>query len=182
MGYRKYAKDYEVEEVPQEGKRRVKYVRTYVGTYYRFLAKPERVAWLKRFYVLLLLIEALLLVVPMCIDCPFTRAWYVAGPAIICWLPWIFAASSTWRLWTAGKKVVREHRDLLYDRMSGATVFLMGFACISVVGCILALFQMEAGFRDYLICFDLLAAAACSVPLFSHRKELEMEPVPDSKE
>lgn len=181
MGYRKYAKDYEVEEVPQAGKGRKKYVRIYVGPYYRFLAPPERVAWLKRFYVLLLLAVALLLVVPMCVDCNFTRCWYVAGPAMLCWLPWIFAACAAWRLWTAGEKVEREHCDLLHDRMSGATLFLMGFAAISVLGCILALFQVEAGIWDYGICADLLAAAACSVPLFSHRRELEMEPVPDSK-
>ena len=62
-----------------------------------------------------------------------------------------------------------------------ASLFLMGFACISVLGCVFTLFRQEAGAWDYVVCADLLAAAACSVPLFSHRKELEMEPVPDSK-
>ena len=181
MGYRKYAKDYKVEEQVREGRRRKKYVRVYVGPYYRFVTTPARVAWLKRFYAVLLLAEAALLVVPMCIDCPFTRAWYVAVPATLCWLPWVFAAGSAWRLWTAGEKVEREHRDLIHDRMSGATLFLMGFACISVVGCMFGLFWLEAGGRDYAVCADLLAAAACSVPLFSHRRELEMEPVPDSE-
>ncbi len=181
MGYRKYAKDYEVEEQVREGKRRKKYVRIYVGTYYRFVAPPERVAWLKRFYAVLLLAMAVLLLIPMLIDCNFTRSWFVAVPSTLCWLPWIFAAGAAWRLWTAGEKVVREHRDLLHDRMSGASLFLMGFACISVLGCVFTLFQQEASAWDYVVCADLLAAAVCSVPLFSHRKELEMEPVPDSK-
>ena len=90
------------------------------------------------------------------------------------WIPWLLAASSVWRLWTAKGKVDREHYELMHDRMSGASLFLMGFHGISVIGCITRLSGQSASVADHLVCFCCLAALLFSTALFSRRKELEM--------
>lgn len=174
MGYRKYAKDYEIEYVERPGKKRPKAVRIYVGPYFRFAAAPERVRWLRWFYLIGMAVMALLLLIPMCVDCTFTRIWYIQTPMVAAWIPWVYAAAATWRLWTAKEKVDREHCDLIHDRMSGACLFLMGFSVISVVGCVVQLSLQAPSARDLLTCGCSLAAGSCGVILFSRRKELEM--------
>lgn len=174
MGYRKYAKDFEIEYVERPGKKRPKAVRIYVGPYFRFAASPEQVRMLRWFYLIGLAVMALLLLIPLCVDCSFTRTWFIQTPIAAGWIPWIFAAAATWRLWTAGEKVEREHYDLLHDRMSGACLFLMGFSIVSVAGCVLQLSRGAAAPEDYLICGCCLGAGICSVMLFSRRKKLEM--------
>ena len=174
MGFRKYAKDYEIEYVEQPGKKRLKAVRIYVGPYFRFKASPERIARLKWNYLISLAVIAVLLVIPMCIDCTFTRIWYVQGPAAAAVIPWCLASAACWRLWTAGEKVDREHYDLLHDRMRGASLFLMGLCTASVVGCIIAMLSLEPEPQDLIICGCSLIAAAVSVMLFSWKKDLEM--------
>ena len=174
MGYRKYAKDYEIEYVPQPGKKREKPVRIYVGPYFVFKASPDRINRLKWFYLTGMLLTAALLIVPMYLDCTFTRIWYVQGPAAGAWIPWLFAAGATWRLWTAGEKVNREHHDLLCERMSGASLFLMALCCITVAACVIATMQQQAALYDRIVCGCYLGAAVCSVILFSRRGALEM--------
>lgn len=174
MGYRKYAKDYEIEYVDQPGKKRPKAVRIYVGPYFRFAVPSERIRWLRWFYLIGMIVMALLLLIPMCIDCVFTRTWYIQTPLVAAWIPWVLAAASVWRLWTAGEKVDREHYDLLHDRMNGACLFLMGFTVVSVAGCVLRLSQTAPAAADLLVCGCCLAAGVCGVMLFSRRKELEM--------
>ena len=83
-------------------------------------------------------IIALTLLIPMCMDCTFTRIWYIQVPAVASWIPWVFAAMATYRLWTAKEQVDREHNALLGGRMSGACLFLMGFCLISFLGSIVA--------------------------------------------
>lgn len=174
MGYRKYAKDYEIEYVDQPGKKRQKAVRIYVGPYFRFTAPPERIRFLRWFYLIGMAVLALLLLIPMGLDCSFSRVWYIMLPVTAAWIPWLLAAASVWRLWMAGEKVDREHYDLLHDRMSGACLFLMGLCIGSVAGCALALSQSVPVWQDYVICGSCLLAASCAVALFSRRKELEM--------
>lgn len=174
MGYRKYAKDFEIEYVDRPGKKRPKAVRIYVGPYFRFSVPPERVRWLRRFYLIGIFVMALLLLIPMCIDCGFTRTWFIMTPFAAAWIPWVFSAAATWRLWTAGEKVDREHYELLHDRMSGSSLFLMGFSLIAAVGCALRLSQISASVKDYLICACAMGAGTCGVLLFSKRRELEM--------
>ena len=174
MGYRKYAKDFEIEYVDRPGKKRPKAVLIYVGPYFRFAASPERIRRLRWFYLIGMASMALLLLIPMCVDCAFTRTWYIQTPLAAAWIPWALAAASVWRLWTAGEKVDREHYDLLHDRMSGSCLFLMGFAIVSVAGCVLRLSRTAPTANDLLICGCCLGAGICGVVLFSRRKELEM--------
>lgn len=174
MGYRKYAKDYIIDYVPVKGKKREKPVRTYIGPYFRFRVSPQRVAWLRRFYLAGLLVQALLLSLPLVLDSAVTRIWYVVFPGTCAWIPWTFAACACWRLWTAGEKVDREHNDLLHDRMAGSTLFLLGLTLGSAVGCILALSKIHAAAADYAVCVINLFSAICAMLLFGRRKELEM--------
>jgi hypothetical protein len=174
LGYRQYAKDFEIEYVERPGRKRPKAVSIYVGPYFQLKASPERVRKLRRFYLGCLLVCTAALLIPMCIDCAFTRTWYIQTPLAAAWIPWALAAASVWRLWTAGEKVDREHYDLLHDRMSGSCLFLMGFAIVSVAGCVLRLSRTAPAANDLLICGCCLGAGICGVVLFSRRKELEM--------
>lgn len=174
MGYRDYAKDFEIEYVEQPGKKRPKAVRIYVGPYFRFRVSPQRVKFLRWFYLAGLAAMAVLLLIPMCIDCGFTRTWYIQGPAAGAWIPWVLAVGAAWRLWTAGERVDREHCELLHDRMSSACFFLMGLCGISCIGCVVSLSNGAAAAADHIVCACCLGSTLCATALFAKRKELEM--------
>lgn len=177
MGYRKYAKDYEIEYVPRLDGKRPKAQRIYVGTYYRFTASPEQLRALRWFYLLLVLLQAVFLLLPLCRDSSFGRTWYIQLPAVSAWIPWVLSAASVWRLWTAAEKVEREHYDLLYGRMGGSCLIMMIFCLVSLAGCLIKLLRHGAGAGDWpvLICGVLAALNSCL--LFSRRKGLNMVPV-----
>lgn len=175
MGYRQYAKDFEIEYVDRPGKRRPKAVRIYVGPLFRFKAPPERIRQLRRFYLMSLLAAALLLLIPMCLDCTFTRTWYIQVPAAAAWIPWLLTAGSVWHLWTAKETMEREQADLIHDRMSSASLFLTGFFGISSIGCmVLSGSQSPAG-SDWLVSLCYLAGLLCGCLMFAKRKDLEMQ-------
>lgn len=174
MGYREYAKDFEIEYTEQPGKKRPKAVRIYVGPHFQLKAAPERVRWLKRFYLLCLLGSAAMLLIPMCVDCAFTRIWYIQVPAAAAWIPWLLAADSAWHLWTAKPRMEREHADLIRDRMSSSSLFLSGFFVISCVGCALQMGTGSVSGSDRLVSLSYIAGLLCSCAMFARRKELEM--------
>ena len=174
MGYREFAKDYKIEFVDRPGHKRPKAVRVYVGPWYRFKEPPEKIRFLRWFYLIGLSAVLLFLLIPMCIDCAFTRIWYIQVPAVAAWIPWIFGACATWRLWTAKEQVDREHKEMLCERMSGSCLFLMIFFLISFLGGAYASIVNSVETADYLICFCYLLCEGCAVALFSQRKMLEM--------
>ncbi len=177
MGYREYAKDYKIEYVDRPGHKKPKAVRVYIGPWYRFSESPEKVRFLRWFYLIGMAAVAVLLLIPMCMDCTYTRIWYIQVPAVVAWIPWVFAACATWRLWTAKEQVDREHRNLLCDRMSGATLFMMGFCLISFLGCIAASPELTMKAADYVVTGCCMAASICGIALFSKRKSLNMEKI-----
>ena len=180
MGYREFAKDYEIQYENCPGRKRPKAVRVYVGPWFRFKEPPEKIRFLRWFYLIGMAVSFLAIMVPLCIDCAFTRIWYIQVPAVAALIPWVFAACATWRLWTAGEKVNREHNDLMGSRMSGASLFMMGFSGISALGCIYSLTSQKALPIDYVICACCLLATVCGIALFARRKSLNMEMI-DSK-
>ena len=175
MGYREYAKDFEIEYVDRPGKKRPKAVRIYVGPHFRLKATPERVRWLQRFYLAGLLVCAAALLIPMCIDCAFTRTWYIQVPAAAALIPWLLAADSVWRLWTAKPRMEREQADLIHDRMSSSSLFLTGFFGISCLGCMVMLSRTHPSGADWLTCISYLSGLLCSSVMFAKRRELEMK-------
>lgn len=174
MGYKQYAKDYEIEYVDRPGKKRPKAVRIYVGPYYRFAADPQRVRQTRWLYLAGLMSLALFLLLPLCVTGTLARTWYVQVPAAVAWIPWVLAAASVWRLWTAGEKVDREHRDLTGGRMSGASLFLLIFSLISAVGAAVTAARIEPAREDWLVVGCMACAAVCSALLFVRRKDLAM--------
>lgn len=182
MGYRDYAKDYQIRYEETQGKAHPRSVRVYVGPYFRFKAEQAKIRKLRWFYTIGLAACAVFLLIPMCIDCTFTRTWFIQVPAAAAWIPWVLATASTWRLWTAGEKVNREHRDLIHDRMSGACLFLMGFCLISVFGCVRMMGTFSPTLSDYLVCGCCVGSELSAIALFSRRGELEMVPVAQPEE
>jgi len=174
LGYRDYAKDYEIEYLERPSKKRPKMNRIYIGPYYRFNISDKQLRKLRFFYLINMVLLAVCQLIPMCVDSAFSRTWYIEVPAVCAWIPWLLASGSTYRLWTVREKVDREHYELMHDRMSGASLFLMGFHAISAVGCIMQLSNQPAASTDYLICACCLGAVFFSAQLFTKRKELEM--------
>lgn len=177
MGYRKYAKDYEIEYVSRLDRKKPKAVRIYVGPYFRFSAPPERIRVLKWRYLAGIVLLFAVLLVPLCIDCLFTRTWFIQLPAVAAWIPFVLAAASVWRLWTAGEKVEREHYDLMYQRLCGSLLFLMAFGAVSLAGCAALLFRETRGAEDLVVLFCYIAQLVCGAVLFSWRKGLVMDEV-----
>ena len=177
LGYRKYAKDYEIEYTERIGGKGTRANRIYVGPYFSFSESKEKLRRMRRLYLLCIVIAALLLLIPMCIDCAFTRTWYVQLPSAIEWIAWVLAAGAVWRLWTAGEKVEREHYDLMYGRMSGACVFMIILSLISSIGCVAALVKLGGTGRDYAVFACCVLSFICSVLMFSQRKALRMHEV-----
>lgn len=179
MGYRKYAKDYEIEYLPRLNARPVAR-RIYIGPYYRFAAAPEVIRRAKRIYPLLLLAEAALLLLPLCLSCPFSRVWYIQLPIAAAWIPWVLAVAAVWRLWTAHEPVEREHRDMLYGRMCGASLCLLILCGLSAAGSVFCLVRQGAEGGDVIVLICTLLAAVVGALLFSQRKKLAMieEPNP----
>ena len=175
MGYREYAKDFEIEYVDRPGRKRPKAVRIYVGPHFQLKVSPDRIRWLQRFYLAGLLACGVFLLIPMCIDCGFTRTWYIQVPAAAAWIPWLLAADSVWRLWTAKSRMEREQADLIHDRMSSATLFLTGFFAISCLGCAVLSGSQTPSAKDWLVIFSYLSGLFCGCAMFSKRKELEMK-------
>ena len=114
------------------------------------------------------------LLLPLCVNGALARTWYVQVPAAAAWIPWVLAAASVWRLWTAGEKVEREHRDLMCDRMSGASLFLLILSLVSAVGAAVSVVRIAPAREDWLVLGCMVCAAVCSVVLFARRKDLSM--------
>lgn len=179
MGYRQYAKDFEIDYVPQPGKRRPKAVRIYVGPYFRLKASGQELRRLQRFYLLRLLSAAALLLIPMCVDCSFTRTWYIQVPAAAAWIPWLLCCGSVFQLWRATENMQREQADLIHDRMSGSGLFLTGFFGISCIGCVLRMSSQAPAGKDWLVTLCYIAGLLCSFGMFRRRKDLEMIRLPN---
>lgn len=177
MGYRDYAKDYEIEYIERPGKKRPKIHKIYVGPYFRFTKPFEEIRRLRLYYLLLLLLTGISLLVPMCIDCSFSRTWYIEVPAVTAWIPWLLSAGAVWRLWTAKNLVDREHYELMHDRMSGSALFLLGFCSISSVGCIYKMMHQPGLMKDYIVCVCCILSVLFSCAMFAKRKDLEMESI-----
>lgn len=180
MKYQDFAKDYEVNYVPVPGKNRLRAVRVYTGPYFRFVAPPERIRFCRWYYLILLGILAILLLIPMFIDCSFTRAWFIQVPAAAAWIPWVLSAGAVWRLWTAKEKVEREHCELLYNRMSSSSLFLIIFCGISLIGCFIKVTAGNVSIRDWIVGVCCVASAIASVLIFLGRKDLTMVRIDDA--
>lgn len=174
MGYREFAKDYKIEYEDRPGQKRPKAVRVYVGPWFRFEQPPEKIRFLRWYYLIGMAAIALLLLIPMCIDCAFTRILYIQVPAAMAWIPWVLAVGATWRLWTAKDRVDRQHNAMLGSRMSSSCLFLMGFCLISFLGSIVAQGFYTPQPADYVICGCYALSGACGVALFAKRKGLNM--------
>jgi hypothetical protein len=172
--YRDFAKDYEINYVSVPGQSRLKAIRVYKGPYFSFLAPPERIRFLRWYYFTVMILLAFFLIVPMCIDCAFTRAWYIQVPSAVAWIPFVLAVGAVWRLWTAKEKVDREHCELLYNRMSSSALFLIIFCGVSSVGCIGKMVSADMSVRDWIVGFCCIASEIISVSIFAARKDLKM--------
>jgi len=174
LGYREYAKDFEIEYVERPGRKRPQAIRIYVGPYFQLKASPERIRWLKWFYLMGVLACGAFLLIPMCLDCPFTRVWYIQVPAAAGMIPWLLAAGSVWNLWREKERMEREQANLIHDRMSSSSLFLTGFFGISCIGCMVLMSQRQATGPDWLVSSCYLLGLLCSCTMFAKRKELEM--------
>lgn len=177
LGYREYAKDYEIEYVERKGKKRPKAVRIYVGPYFRFDIPSDRLKKLKLLFLLNHTALAMFLIFPMLIDCAFSRTWYVQVFSAIAWIPWVFGAMSVFAFIKAGKRLSREQKDQIYSRMGGASLFLIIFCGASLVGSVVALFRLTPAAEDLAVALCSFLTTALSVLLFVFRRNIRFAEV-----
>ena len=177
MGYKDYAKDYEIEHRARPDGRKPKAVRIYVGPYYVFKSSPERIAGLRLMYTALLAAVAVLLLIPMCIDCVSTRTWYVQLPAAVAVIPLALALCALFNLWTAKGRMERSHYEGLYNRMSGSCFFLMLLSAISTAGGLLLLIKQGISLADAAVLCCNVLLCVLSAFLYAKRRGLEARQV-----
>ena len=177
MGYKDYAKDYEIELRARPDGKKPKSVRVYVGPYYVFKSAPERMSGTRLMYTVLLLVVTACLLVPLCIDCASTRTWYVQVPAAVAWIPLVLALCALAGLWTAKGKMERSHYEGIYNRMSGSAFFLMLLSAVSSAGGMLLMGKQGISLADAAVLVCNAIAFVLSVLLFAKRRELEAREV-----
>ena len=180
MKYQDYIKDYDVVYENHPGRRRPVPHRIYIGTYYRFSEPRERVRFLRWLYSVGLGVIALCLIVPMFMDCVFTRIWYIQVPSVAVCIPLYLSLGSMYRIWRAGEKVTREHSYLITQRMNGCMVAMILLYTISASGCVYGLMFGDACIADWVVSICSLIGLAVSIVLFMQRSGLKMVPVEEN--
>ena len=134
MAGRKYASDYRLEQhILPNGKSQS--IPVYQGTYFEFVAKPDRLLFLQH---LLFACSGgmFLLLLPMLLDnTRLGRTVYVILPAAFALLPLVLLFAGAWRLKKTQSPFIREHRDKTDKRIRGACVALAVLLGISCIGC-----------------------------------------------
>jgi hypothetical protein len=182
MSYRKYLKDYRIEEqIGDNG--RLRRVAKYVGPTYRFLAAPEvrrRDAWL---FLAATVGEWIAFFLPLFFKIDTGRQYYALIPYALRLLPLFFVSTSAYGFLTAREPVKREQNDGLYGRASVALIVQMAFGAVAAVGVIVALILHRGGaWTDILLAVCLLVGLILDGALFYLRRTMKTQATGDGAE
>ena len=173
---RQYVKDYRVDHAAESG--RGKAVPVYTGVYYRFCAGDAQLRRAKRRFCVLVLLCALAALLPLLLDSEATRHLSVLLPLVAAPLPVFWLLAGLRRLWTAGERVTREHRDKLHDRFAVWSLALLALSAASVVGESVFCVRNGCGAAEAALLACGLLQGGASLLLFREKKVLRMEEVP----
>lgn len=150
MVSRKYTSDYRIDDFVDPNTGKVGTRTTYIGRYYRFREKAERVAKARRYYAALCAVTAILLAVPMALDPNVMRAFYAALPYAAILIPLVYLTAGCGRLYRARDKVTREHRDKTGPRLRGCGISVCVLSGVSLIGMIVCACLHGAAPEDYI--------------------------------
>lgn len=166
MVSRKYAKDYRLEPyLDPSGRIRDRAV--YCGAYYVFVAPMpvirKRMLWLIAATVL----YTACVLVPLLTPNLLTRQMYVMLPQCFAMIPVYMFSAAIWRIATAVKPVIREHKERIERRMRMAVIVALVFGAISLIGAIAALYIVDgSGATDWLVAVcSLIRTTLCILML-----------------
>lgn len=176
MVSKKYTKDYRVEaRLTKRGAVRDEAI--YCGEYFTFSRPREDV---RRSMWLLSAVElgiALSILAPMCFPCAYCRQMYVVLPLVLSLIPVYFLAVSLYRVWTAGEKVIHEHRDKIANRFPAFALLQIIAAGLVLAGSAVFVIIGEPDVIDWIFSALSVLRVAASVLIFLHRRDFAMEPV-----
>lgn len=181
MVTRRYTADYRLENrLTASGRLRTEAV--YCGRYFAFDAPPETVARMRRVYTVCTALALAALAGMLSLPAPVGHAWYAVLPAAAGVFPAGMCAASLLRLWRAGGRCTREHRDKTGQRYAAASFFVMLTGAAGLAGSLVFAVREGAGGFDLL--FSALAAvyAAAGAVMFAFRRRLSMHELPDAPE
>ena len=151
MVSRKYAKDYRLEPY-LDSSGRIRDRAVYCGAYYVFEAPMpvirRRMLWL----IAATVMYTACVLVPLLIPNLMTRQMYVMLPQCAALIPVYMFSAAIWRIATAAKPVIREHKERIVRRMRMAVIVALVFSGISLIGAIVALCIVDGlGATDWLV-------------------------------
>lgn len=177
MVSRKYTNDYRIEPyLDRKGRLRDRAV--YCGLYYTFCENRRNIRKTAWQITALNALATLTVVLPMCFRSDYFRQFYLVLPQAFLLLPLYFLWAALYRVFTAGEKVTREHRDKIMNRFPTAGIFLLILSSVSVVGTVV--YAVIGSMRGA----DWFAAACAAIRLvpavlmFLLRGKLRLEDVP----
>lgn len=177
MGFRKYADDYRLENVP-DGRGKLKTVPVYAGAQFRFLADASRIRRLRVLFPVCWAVASAAWLAVMTMNLrPARLAWCVLLPFVGAALCLFFEGCGVYRLLTAGKQVTREHHDKLYSRIAGASVCHMISGALAIAGSVAILCRNPFAPMYAVVLGCCVVYTACGVVMFLRRGGLRMEQI-----
>ena len=160
---KKYAGDYET-VVTKDDKGYEKQIAVYHGDYFELALDKEGIVHFRRYCVLLLAAIVVMHISGGFVGNRGMYQFYIALPYVIAFFPLLYLAAGILRLPKEKRKYRREEIGLSFDRMKTASIILMIFLGIGVLGEITFLLFVLVGDQSVLeflyLSLEALAAAA----------------------
>jgi len=160
---KKYAGDYET-VVTKDDKGYEKQIAVYHGDYFELALDKEGIVHFRKYCVLLLAAIVVMHISGGFVGNRGMYQFYIALPYVIAFYPLLYLAAGILRLPKEKRKYRREEIGLSFDRMKTASIILMIFLGIGVLGEITFLLFVSVGDQSVLeflyLSLEALAAAA----------------------
>jgi len=160
---KKYAGDYET-VVTKDDKGYEKQIAVYHGDYFELALDKEGIVHFRKYCVLLLAAIVVMHISGGFVGNRGMYQFYIALPYVIAFFPLLYLAAGILRLPKEKRKYRREEIGLSFDRMKTASIILMIFLGIGVLGEITFLLFVSVGDQSVLeflyLSLEALAAAA----------------------
>lgn len=162
MAANRYADDYET-VITQDEKGNEKKSAVYRGDYYRFDLDEEGIVNFRRISFLLLTAIIVLHVCGGFLNNLGMYQFYVALPYVIAFFPLLYLAAGVLRLPKEKRRYRREEIGLSFDRLKTASIVLVIFLAIGILGEVIFLLFFSTGEQSMLeylyLALEMLSAA-----------------------
>jgi len=162
---KRYSDDYEI-VITEDEKGREKTTAMYRGNYFETVVNAQDLVKFKRNGLLLIAAIIGLHVGAGFIANPGMIQFYVSLPYVIAFLPLYFLAAGMLRVPNKKRKFRRDEVELSFDRVRSASIFLLVFLSMSIIGELVFLFwfaKAKFNFEYLYLAVEILALIAAYV-------------------